>query len=114
MITHFHDPALSLSMLSAEFGMSMSTLSREFQKNLGKGFLETLHQMRIEEARAEIENTELSLNQIAEAVGYTNVLTMTRAFKKYYGRRPALSERCRKTQTNELPRRRVEKTRRFF
>lgn len=46
MITHFHDPALSLSMLSAEFGMSMSTLSREFQKNLGKGFLETLHQMR--------------------------------------------------------------------
>ena len=62
MITHFHDPALSLSMLSAEFGMSMSTLSREFQKNLGKGFLETLHQMRIEEARAEIENTALSLN----------------------------------------------------
>lgn len=93
----------------------MSTLSREFQKNLGKGFLETLHQMRIEEARAEIENTELSLNQVAEAVGYTNVLTMTACpSKNTTGRRPALSERCRKTQTNELPRRRVEKTRRFF
>lgn len=100
MITHFHDPALSLSMLSAEFGMSMSTLSREFQKNLGKGFLETLHQMRIEEARAEIENTELSLNQIAEAVGYTNVLTMTRAFKKYYGQTPG-SFRKMPENTNE-------------
>ena len=100
MITHFHDPALSLSMLSAEFGMSMSTLSREFQKNLGKGFLETLHQMRIEEARAEIENTELSLNQIAEAVGYTNVLTMTRAFKKYYGQTPG-SFRKMLENTNE-------------
>ena len=100
MITHFHDPALSLSMLSAEFGMSMSTLSREFQKNIGKGFLETLHQMRIEEARAEIENTELSLNQIAEAVGYTNVLTMTRAFKKYYGQTPG-SFRKMPENTNE-------------
>ena len=100
MITHFHDPALSLSMLSAEFGMSMSTLSREFQKNLGKGFLETLHQMRIEEARAEIENTELSLNQITEAVGYTNVLTMKRAFKKYYGQTPG-SFRKMPENTNE-------------
>lgn len=99
MLTHFRDPELSLSMLAAQFGMSVPTLSREFQKNLSKGFLETLHQMRIEEARYEIENTELSLNQIAEAVGYTSALTMTRAFKKYYGQTPGSFRKSGETET---------------
>ena len=99
MLTHFRESDLSLSMLAAQFGMSVPTLSREFQKNLGKGFLETLHQMRIEEARYQIENTELSLNQIAEAVGYTNALTMTRAFKKYYGQTPGSFRKSGEAET---------------
>lgn len=77
-----------LTALAEEFGMSVSTLSREFQKNLGQGFLDSLHQMRIEEAKYAIENTNASLNDIAISVGYTNTLTMTRAFKKYLGCTP--------------------------
>lgn len=88
MHTHFRNPDLSLSLLASEFGMSPSTLSREFQKNLGKGFLESLHQMRVDAARYEIEHSNVSLSSIAEAVGYTNALTMTRAFKKYLGNTP--------------------------
>lgn len=93
MHAHFRDSGLSLTALAEEFGMSVSTLSREFQKNLGQGFLDSLHQMRIEEAKYAIENTNASLNDIAISVGYTNTLTMTRAFKKYLGARPARSEK---------------------
>lgn len=90
MLAHFRDPGLSLSMLAEEFGMSISTLSREFQKNLGQGFLESLHHMRIETARYEIEHTATPLSEIATAVGYTNTLTMTRAFKKYLNCTPGV------------------------
>ena len=88
MHANFRDSGLSLTALAEEFGMSVSTLSREFQKNLGQGFLDSLHQMRIEEAKYAIENTNASLNDIAISVGYTNTLTMTRAFKKYLGCTP--------------------------
>lgn len=88
MYTHFRNQDLSLSMLAEKFGMSTPTLSREFQKNLGTGFLESLHQIRIEAARYEIEHTNTPLNDIAAMVGYTNALTMTRAFKKYLGNTP--------------------------
>lgn len=94
MHAHFRDPGLSLSMLAEEFGMSVSTLSREFQKNLGQGFLESLHRLRIEAAKYEIEHTNAPLSDIAVAVGYTNTLTMTRAFKKYLGCTPSVFRRA--------------------
>ena len=96
MHAHFRDSSLSLSILAEEFGMSVSTLSREFQKNLGQGFLESLHRLRIEAAKYEIEHTNVPLSDIAVAVGYTNTLTMTRAFKKYMGSTPSV---FRKTDT---------------
>lgn len=88
MRAHFRESELSLSFLAGEFNMSISTHSREFQKNLGQGFLECLHGIRIEAAKYEIEHTSAPLSDIAEAVGYTNTLTMTRAFKKYLGSTP--------------------------
>ena len=89
MHMHFRDPDFSLSMLAEKFDMSVSTISREFQKNLGQGFLESLHMMRIDAAKYEIEHTGVPLSDIAAAVGYTNTLTMTRAFKKYMGNTPS-------------------------
>ena len=88
MHAHLRDPELSLSLLAERFGMSVSTLSREFQKNLGQGFLSSLHYLRIEAAKYEIEHSGAPLSDIAVAVGYTNALTMTRAFKKYMGCTP--------------------------
>lgn len=88
MEKNFRNPELSLSMLAELSGLSLPTLSREFQKNLGQGFLECLHQMRIEAAKFEIEHTDASLKDIAVFVGYSNTLTMTRSFKKYTGTTP--------------------------
>lgn len=88
MEKNFRNPELSLSMLAEKFDMSLPTMSREFHKNLGQGFLECLHYMRIEEAKFEIEHTDASLKDIAVSVGYSNTLTMNRSFKKYTGTTP--------------------------
>ena len=85
---HFRNPELSLSFLSEEFGLSLSTLSREFQKNLGEGFLDCLHRLRVDAARHEIEYSSKTIADVAISVGYSNTLTMTRAFKKYLGSTP--------------------------
>lgn len=87
---HFRDQELSLSLLAEKYGMSISTLSREFQKNLGQGFLEYLHHIRIDAAKYEIEHTNAPMSDIAVSVGYTNALTMTRAFKKYLNCTPGV------------------------
>ncbi len=85
---NFRDAGLSLTSLADVFDTSVPTLSREFQKNLGIGFLDALHKLRIEAAAEEIRNTAHPLKDIADHVGYTNVLTMSRAFKKYQGITP--------------------------
>ena len=99
MEKNFRNPNLSLSMLAEMFHLSLPALSREFHKNLGQGFLECLHYMRIEAAKFEIEHTDASLKDIAVFVGYSNVLTMTRSFKKYTGTTPGSFRKKSNTPT---------------
>ena len=88
MAEHFQESDLSLTKLSSVFSVGTATISREFKKNCGAGFLESLHRLRIDAAKALIRATESPLKEIALDVGYDNVLTMTRAFKKYEGATP--------------------------
>ena len=88
LLDHYRDANMSLALLANEFTMSMPTISREFQKNIGMGFLDCLHRMRIDAAKKDLRETRKSVKDIAESVGYTNILTMTRAFKKYVGTTP--------------------------
>ena len=68
--------------------MGTATISREFKKNTESTFLEFLHKRRIAAAKTLIRTTDIPLKGIALQVGYDNVLTMTRAFKKYEGMTP--------------------------
>ena len=82
MRDHYADPALSLIRLSDEINVSVASITREFKKNTGKGFLDNLHALRVDAAKQLLSETELSLKEIANAVGYESTLTMTRAFKR--------------------------------
>ena len=87
---HFRDPNLSLTSLSDLFHRPIASLSRDFQKYLGKGFLEVLHGLRLEAAEEEIRTTQSPMKVVAEHAGYTSEITMTRAFKKYRGVTPGV------------------------
>lgn len=88
MRAHFRESGMSLATLADAFNVSSATISREFKKNTGTGFLECLHRLRIEAAKAEISATQTPIKDIALHVGYDNALTMTWAFKKYEGATP--------------------------
>ena len=69
--------------------MRIFYLSKTFKKATGKGLLDYIHTLRIEKAKELIKSTDKSLKVIAEEVGYSNNLTLIRAFKRYEGITPS-------------------------
>ncbi len=84
---NYNDPDLNVNRVADEFGKNPSYLSRSFLRLTGTSILDYIHFYRIQEAKILIGRGE-PLAAAAAAVGYTNVLTMSRAFKKYEGTTP--------------------------
>ena len=84
---HYSDPELNVNRVAAEFGRNPSYLSRSFLRATGTSVLDYIHRYRIQEAKILIGRGE-TIAEAAHAVGYSNVLTMSRAFKKYEGTTP--------------------------
>jgi len=78
-----------LTQVAEAFNTSDKYLSRLFKEKLGIGFHEYLTVLRIEKAKSLLSDTELSVNQIGEMVGFTNYSTFFRLFKKYEGVNPS-------------------------
>ena len=84
---NYNDPDLNVNRVADEFGKNPSYLSRSFLRLTGTSILDYIHFYRIQEAKILIGRGE-TLAAAAAKVGYTNVLTMSRAFKKYEGTTP--------------------------
>lgn len=95
----FSDPDLSLSIVSEKFGLSPSYFSRFFKVQFGCNFLDYINRSRIEHAKELLKNSQHDINVIVETVGYNNVVTFRRLFKKYEGVSPShyREHLCRRT-----------------
>lgn len=82
------DPNLSAGAVAEHFNISVSWMSNLLKRELNTSFLDCLHKSRIENAKALILKTENTIHDIAEMVGYSNSMTMIRAFKRYEGVTP--------------------------
>ncbi|MBK6351585.1 MAG: helix-turn-helix transcriptional regulator [Proteobacteria bacterium] len=69
--------------------MHSRTLSRRLEE-FGTGFQQLVDESRFEIARQMLEKTALSVDQIAEAIGYTGASAFTRAFRRWSGTTPAV------------------------
>lgn len=63
------------------------TLSRRL-KDGGQGYRSMMNEIRFEIARQLLEDTEVSLAQIAAALGYSEASAFTRAFRRWSGKTP--------------------------
>lgn len=88
VLQHLSDQNLSGQMVANAFGISPSNVSRIFTVATGQGFLSYIHEARLAHAKTLLVETTLSLQEIAETVGFGNALTMSRAFKKRCGMTP--------------------------
>lgn len=79
---------ISLTKISLEFSISKFYLSKIFKKSTGFSLIEYLNSIRIKEAQKLLRETELSVTQISEAVGYANITHFIRMFKALSGISP--------------------------
>lgn len=72
----------SLKDISRKFGLSERTLSRLFQSTLNMSYLQYVKLFRMVKAIELMLQTELSLSEIAYAVGYQNISSFSASFHK--------------------------------
>jgi len=79
----------SVDELGREIGLSRSVLAERFTRLIGMAPIQYLANWRMQVAAQKLKETNASLAQIAEAVGYESEAAFSRAFKKIFGRAPA-------------------------
>lgn len=73
---------LSLTDLADKIYVSQWYLSKQLHKYTGKSFNDLLNEIRIDKAKALMENPALKIHEIAEIVGFCDVAHFSRVFKK--------------------------------
>ncbi len=79
---------LTLSQLAQVHNVSVTQLKRRFRVEVGSGVIEYMTDVRIREAKRFIRENNLSMSQIAEAVGFSNIHYFSTVFKKQTGMAP--------------------------
>lgn len=90
ILEHYSDPNLDAASIAEFYNMSPSTITRLFKKYNNTGFLEFVHQTRVEKATKLLRQTDLPISEISTLVGYTNAATMSRAFKAHANATPSM------------------------
>jgi transcriptional regulator GlxA family with amidase domain len=80
---------VSLAALAAAAGLERRTLLRRFASATGRAPIEYCRGVRIARARELLEGGDTSQKQIAESLGYRDVASFARAFRKAVGSAPA-------------------------
>ena len=95
---YYQDSALSLATISEAFSMSERSMSRYFKDRMQDTFSNILEKYRLSEAEKLLLTVDSPLRIIAEQVGYANLSTFMKAFKRRYGVTPSeWAQQARKT-----------------
>ena len=78
----------SLTEVAAKFYLSPYYLSRLFRRVTGQSIVDYLNNRRIEAAQKLLENTELSINAVAEQTGFASAAHFRRVFREVMGSGP--------------------------
>lgn len=73
---------LSVTELAQRVGTSERSLLRHFREHYGASVLEHIQHLRVERAKALLETTQLSFDEIVERCGYTDVSSFRKLFKR--------------------------------
>ena len=85
---NFTDRELSQQQVADRFEISVYSLSKMFNGQIGTGFVDYINSKRIEYAKKLLLTTEKSVKDIAFTVGFAGSKYFTEIFKKYTGTTP--------------------------
>src|SRR5215204_3395253 len=76
-----------VEVIASRLGMSQRTLARRLARE-GLNFTEIMDELRADLAKRHLQDSQLSISQIAWLVGYQEVSAFTHAFKRWTGMPP--------------------------
>jgi Response regulator containing CheY-like receiver domain and AraC-type DNA-binding domain len=85
---HYNEDIIFEDM-AKEIGISYSYMRKIVSEQTGKSLIDYLNLLRIERSKELLLNMELTISQIAEMIGYHNVQSFNRFFRKYEGMSPS-------------------------
>ena len=88
VLEHYDDINLNVEDIGEKFGFVPRYISKIFKDETGEGLLDYINRMRIQESKKIMKNKNLVLEDVASQVGFTNVNSFIRVFKKYEGITP--------------------------
>ena len=80
---------ISLTSLAGKYNLSMGRLSEMIKEHLGVNFSDYIASLRIQRAKELLRDESLSIQEIAEIVGYNDYFYFTKVFKKLEGISPS-------------------------
>ncbi len=96
VLENFRDPDVTVSSVAAHFSMTPTYCSKVYREQYKVRLFDAIQLCRLDAAK-DLMQTEMSLKDIADTVGFSNALTMSRAFKRYEGAAPnKIREQLRK------------------
>ena len=80
--------ALQVSNLAAMVNITTRTLNRRFQSSIGMRPIEYIRAVRFGQAKRLLESGDVSIKSLAHQVGYDDISSFTRLFKRATGLTP--------------------------
>ncbi|MCU6712284.1 helix-turn-helix domain-containing protein [Paenibacillus sp. J5C_2022] len=85
---HYRDENLNISMIGEAFSMTPSYVSKLFKEHTGESLLDFINKTRLVEAKLLLTEEKYTISEVALMVGYNDVNTFHRIFKKFEGITP--------------------------
>ena len=86
---HMSDPDFKVESLSTAMNMAERTLQRKLKAMTNQTPQELIRSMRLNRARDLLENSNLSVSEVAFQVGYLEPTNFSRSFKNEFGISPS-------------------------
>lgn len=80
---NYSNPDFNVSKLAELLQMNLSYISKCFKVSTGIGLLDYINRMRINEGKRLISEKKRTVSQVAQMVGFENLNSFIRVFKKY-------------------------------
>jgi len=80
--------SVSLDATARSFDLGVRTVQRRLEEN-GLNFRDLTSRVRLNTARERVVETDMPLAAVAEAAGYANPFSFSRAFRKHFGKAPS-------------------------
>ncbi len=100
--THYYDKELSISAIAETFNMPNARLSQLFKSKMRVTPLEYLTMLRVEHSKDLLVNSDLSVKEIAEAVGYYDAGSFIRRFRQKVGMTPMQFKRSKEEPGSDV------------